>query len=156
MSRTKNWGWLLFLLFLTCQSPEGPERKPSEPTFSLRYVVQGLRTPEGALEDSTVKAVELEAVTYFPKQDYSWYQMRNFQSYQFEAELFLSVPDPVYAGCEREFQLKVAKDWDTTDIFIEWKIFHFPRDTISGPADSVFRFIWPTDTAKADTVYLYP
>jgi len=146
---------VLLILVFSCQSPDEPQVDDSEKTFELTYKLKGLVTSDGKLTDPEIKAAFLESITYYPKINQSIYLYKLFQNYEFKEVLSMKPDTPVYFGCERDFQIGIAKNWDTTNARIEWKIYHFPRDTIKSFSDSVFWVIWPTDTVKADTIYIF-
>lgn len=141
------------VLIISCQSPNTPPLDDSEKTFELKYELKGMVTADGKLTDPEIKAAFLESITYYPKINKSNYRYHLFQNYEFKKIPSMKPDWPVYFGCEREFEIQIAKDWDTTDVFIEWKVYHFPMDTIKSFADSVFLVTWPTDAVKADTTF---
>ncbi len=132
---------ILFLLLSCNDSGTDPEEK----LFTLTYEVESPR-------DSSVTAIELETITYYPEEDISWYQLRNYQDDDFDMRLMIQAPEEVYLGCTRELQINVSKYWDQADIFPSFRRYRFKKDTISSFNDSLLYVRFPEDTMKATRV----
>lgn len=112
--------------------------------FDLIYQIEKPR-------DSTILAVVLETVTYYPENDFSYYIMRTYQNDEFDTPLIIKPDDQVYSECTREFMIRVIKYWENGNKKY-WKSYLFPKDTIKSVSDSLFYVKWPEDTLRATRV----
>lgn len=134
----------IFTLIISC-SDTGVRPKEIE-RFDLIYRFEKPR-------DSTILAVELEAITYYPDKDKSIYQLSNFQSKNFDKPMEIRSTNQVYFGCTRQVQLNVSKYWNSGDIFQSWRRYIFARDTITSIKDSLWLIRFPEDTVYAIHIF---
>jgi hypothetical protein len=90
---------IAIIILVSCSADATGPNQPEQ--FPLKYQLLGL-------SDSSLNAVELWAMTYYPEIDKSIFQLRNFQNEEFQDSLAIHSAKDVYFGCTREFAILTA------------------------------------------------
>jgi len=144
LSRT-SLALLLLISLFAAQCKKNPV-SPEDEFFEIEYwfINQG---------DSDIMAVEILAITHYPKSDSTILIEVNFQKPGPFDTLKTTAPRKGYDGVITNLGAQVIKRWDDGKEPC-WRSFSFPQlDTVFTSMDRIRKFNWPADTVIAKEFY---
>lgn len=136
---------ILLISLVTTQCKNNPV-SPDVENFEIEYwfINQG---------DSDIMAVEILAITHYPKSDSTILQEVNFQEPGPFDTLKTTAPRIGYIGIVTNLGAQIIKHWDDTKEPC-WRSFAFSQlDTVFTSQDRIRKFHWPADTVIAKEFY---
>lgn len=136
-----------FLLFGFSCEEDPMENKDKADDFSFRYTFR----VKNAHLDTTLNAVTMECITYYPVEDKSNLLAHVYNDI-YKDSLYLRPDRFVYDSCITQLRVRIHKNWTP---WIGWPLgnnyrtYVMPADTVFSLADSVTSFSWPEDTIYA-------